>query len=178
LVGLGLATIFVVLDGPALVYGLVTSGSLLSAARPALAQTTPAQPPATTTQTGANSGNTTATPPTNSSPTVVPPKTGGYGVFLAGNDMFVGRKSALGALKHWEIKGWGLSNDVVGEAVFHDVLNQQFSTAEEAKAAYMANMVPGSQHPRPLGLGPVARFQFDGGTKEHSVENAFSFLNR
>ena len=92
--------------------------------------------------------------------------------------MFVGRKSALGALKHWEIRGWGQSSKVVGEAIFRDVLNRQFNTAEEAKAAYMENMIPGSNHPRPLGLGPVARFQFDGGATEHCIENALTFLNR
>jgi hypothetical protein len=39
-------------------------------------------------------------------------------------------------------------------------------------------MIPGSNHPRPLGLGPVARFQFDGGNTEHYTENATTFLNR
>jgi hypothetical protein len=103
---------------------------------------------------------------------------GPFGVFLGRNDMFVGQKSVLGALRYRDIIGWGTSDEVVGEAVFRDVLNRQFGTAEEARAAYLDNMVPGSNHPRPLGLGPVAKFRFDGGTTEHCTENAMRFVAR
>jgi hypothetical protein len=110
-------------------------------------------------------------------PEMVPPaRRPVYGVYLAGNDMFVGQKKVLGAQKRYSIVGWGNSSEVVGEAAFRDVLGKEFATAQEAKAAYLENMIPGTAHPRPLGLGPVAKFKFDGGEKEHCIENAFRFL--
>jgi uncharacterized delta-60 repeat protein len=112
-------------------------------------------------------------------PTTAPPlqsQTEAYGVFLAGNDLFVGQKKVLGALRRCDIRGWGSSKDVLGETEFRDVLNKQLPTAADAKAAYLENMISGSEHPRSIGLGPVAKFHFDGGAKEHCVENAFKFL--
>jgi hypothetical protein len=92
------------------------------------------------------------TRPTRTAETMPPARQAAYGVFLAGNDIFVGPKPVLGALKRRNIRGWGLSDEPVGESAFRDVLNKEFKSAEEARAAYLGNMIPGSEHLRPLGL--------------------------
>jgi hypothetical protein len=96
-----------------------------------------------------------------------------YGVFLAGNDVFVGQESVIRSAECRSVIGMGTSADKLETRVTVTRVSPPFRDREDALKWYQDNMVPGSRHPRPLGLGTVARFKFDG--KEHQIDNAERF---
>jgi hypothetical protein len=102
----------------------------------------------------------------------------GYGIFLAGNDVICGQLSVIMAAPSGSLDKWGTdySKTVKDTGVAFKRMLGPFNTAAETQEAYLANMIPGSKHPRPLGLGTVARFKFDG--QEHYIANATMFLER
>lgn len=112
---------------------------------------------------------------------VSPPQSGRgsdpYGVFVGGgyNEVIVGQLSVIMAAPSNSLIGWGLDRKPVRDtgARFTMVLGP-FKTAEQARNAYEASKVPGSQYTKPLAAGTAARFSFDG--KPHDIDNALRLL--
>jgi hypothetical protein len=101
-----------------------------------------------------------------------------YAVFVVGvyNEVIVGRRSAIEAARQSSLTGWGLSNQTVKQSgAKFTMIRGPFRTAAEARQAYQANLIPNSTRVKPLALGTVARFRFDG--KEHGIDNALDFLD-
>jgi hypothetical protein len=110
-------------------------------------------------------------------PAIAPKPGEKYGVYLAGNDIISGQLGVILEMPSSSLIGWGLDNSkkVKDMGRPFELKAGPFDTAAEAGAAYEDSKVAGSEHGRPLGLGPVATFKFDG--KEHSVDNATRFLH-
>jgi len=100
-----------------------------------------------------------------------------YGVYLVGNEIVCGQLAEMLEMPSSDFLGWGLdsSKKVKDTGNGFKLVLGLFDTAEQTREAYGNNIVPGSMHGRPLGLGPVAKFKFD--DKEHTVENATRFLH-
>ena len=94
-----------------------------------------------------------------------------YGVFLAGDEMFVGQESRLWEMPTCSLAGWGVDcAKTVGDVAPLRMLRGPFESSEEATAAYCASIVPGSVYYPPLVVGHKATFAFDG--REHWISNA------
>lgn len=96
----------------------------------------------------------------------------GYGVFLAGDDVLVGRKAELEAIRTCNLRGWGVDcNRTVGQAVALRLVAGPFGTLAEATAWYCGQIEPGSHFRPPLASFLVgAKLRFDG--KNHMITNA------
>lgn len=101
-----------------------------------------------------------------------------YGVFVGGgyDEVIVGRMSVILDTPTPNLSGWGLDNTKKVRDLnpnFRMVLGP-YDTADDARRAYDANKIAGSQYDRPNGGATVARFRFDG--KEHMIDNATRVL--
>lgn len=101
-----------------------------------------------------------------------------YGVFVGGgyNEVIVGQLPVILEARSSSLIGWGndSSKKVKDTGAKFTMVLGPFKTAEEARKAYEANKVPGSQRIKPLATGTCARFTFDG--KEHDIDNALRML--
>lgn len=98
-----------------------------------------------------------------------------YAVFTAGSDVLVGMRGVLEAIPTCKLYGRG--NDcakLVGKVEWVQSLGS-FATFEEARKAFEANIVPGSQRDVPFtrGRDRQAKLKFDG--KTYEIQNALRF---
>jgi hypothetical protein len=110
---------------------------------------------------GATATPMPALPPTAVPATATPSEP--YGVFLANDEVLVGRRTDLENTATCNLRGWGLDcNRKVKDAVSLSQVLGPFPTSEAARQAFCAALVPGSWRVVPLGAGSKARFSFAG----------------